>query len=217
MKEELDVPCESYFYTDSKIVLGYLSNTSKRFYIYVTNRISQIRELTDASQWHHVISKDNPADYASRGLSPDQLKTSSWLTGPQFLWQYDFTHVKSFFPVPDDDPEVRPESANVLLASENSPGSLLLQHIDRYSKWSMALTFTTLVHAVSDIVLLKDGMVRTDWRLGRVTSVFPSEDGLVRRVKLRVGARRDSSATTLERPVSQLVVLIESGTPSVVS
>jgi len=33
------------FWTDSKIVLGYVNNEAKRFHVYVANRIQQIRDV----------------------------------------------------------------------------------------------------------------------------------------------------------------------------
>ena len=34
------------YYTDSKVVLGYITNESKRFYVYVANRVQLIRSLS---------------------------------------------------------------------------------------------------------------------------------------------------------------------------
>ena len=39
------------FYSDSKVVLGYIQNESRRFYIYVTNRVQIIRSISSPSQW----------------------------------------------------------------------------------------------------------------------------------------------------------------------
>ena len=38
---------KKYFWTDSKIVLGYISNVAKRFHTYVANRVQEIRDATD--------------------------------------------------------------------------------------------------------------------------------------------------------------------------
>ncbi len=61
------------FWTDSTVVLGYISNDSKRFQVFVANRVQQIRNVTSLEQWNYVESKDNPADDASRGLTAEQL------------------------------------------------------------------------------------------------------------------------------------------------
>ena len=48
------------------MVLGYLQNESKRFKVLMAKRIQIIKEHSDLGQWQYVVSKDNPADHASR-------------------------------------------------------------------------------------------------------------------------------------------------------
>lgn len=38
------------FFTDSKVVLSYINNESKRFYLYVNNRVQRIRQSSHPSQ-----------------------------------------------------------------------------------------------------------------------------------------------------------------------
>jgi hypothetical protein len=45
---------KQYYYTDSMVVLGYLSNETKRFQIFVANRVQNIRDLTSIEQWRHM-------------------------------------------------------------------------------------------------------------------------------------------------------------------
>ena len=71
---------------------------------------------------------------------------------------------------------------------------------------------------VDDIVLIKDDeLARCQWRLGQVVEVYPDQDQLVRKVRLRVGdptldkfGRRGAKVSYLERPVQKLVLLLES-------
>ena len=58
-----------YYWTDNRVVLGYLRNTHKRFKVFVANQVQQVTEHTDFSQWSYVPSKMNPADCASQGLT----------------------------------------------------------------------------------------------------------------------------------------------------
>ena len=73
------------YYTDLKVVLGYIQNESRRFYVYVVNRVQLIRSVSDPSQWRYIDSCMNPADLATRGSSVKRMKESLWLTGPEFL------------------------------------------------------------------------------------------------------------------------------------
>ena len=75
------------------MVLWYIRNTTKKFKIFVANRIQQIHENSEVNQWSFVPSKDNPADQASRGLIDANSggKCSIWVNGPQFLWETEHT------------------------------------------------------------------------------------------------------------------------------
>ena len=50
---------------------------------------------------------------------------------------------------------------------------------------------------------------RNGWPLARVEEVFPSEDGLVRKVRLRVANKQADKTISLTRPISKLVFLVE--------
>mgnify|MGYP000521860617 CR=1 FL=1 len=51
LKKELQLSVDAHFYwTDSKIVLGYISNNTTRFHMFVANRVQEILGLTDVSQ-----------------------------------------------------------------------------------------------------------------------------------------------------------------------
>ncbi|GFY19008.1 integrase catalytic domain-containing protein [Trichonephila clavipes] len=48
---------------------------------FVANRVNEITSLTDPHSWYHCASKENPADFPSRGLSADCLVSNSrWWT-----------------------------------------------------------------------------------------------------------------------------------------
>ena len=73
------------YYTDSKVVLGYITNESRRFYVYVANRVELIRSMSTPEQWRYVETDLNPADLAMRGVPSSKLIEPSWLVGPEFL------------------------------------------------------------------------------------------------------------------------------------
>ena len=91
LKKELDINfVDEVFWTDSKVILGCITNTVKRFKTFFANRVQQTKEKTDVQQWHYVPTKENPADDASRGLNAAKGNSSSrWFQGPRFLWQED--------------------------------------------------------------------------------------------------------------------------------
>lgn len=81
--KELDVHVdESLFWTDSTLVLQYISNTEKRFSTFVTNRVNIIRDQSRRDQWRHVNTAVNPADDATRGLAArDMNEGNRWFPG----------------------------------------------------------------------------------------------------------------------------------------
>ena len=75
-----------YAWTDSMIVLGWLSGSPRRFKTFVGNRVSNTMELLPPDRWQHVRGDQNPADSASRGLFPSELlEHELWWHGPQWL------------------------------------------------------------------------------------------------------------------------------------
>jgi len=73
LKAELEYEnIQEFFWTDSQVVIGYINNEARRFHTFVANRVQLIPQRTSPEQWNYVASADNPADYASRGLSVTQ-------------------------------------------------------------------------------------------------------------------------------------------------
>ena len=90
VKEVFHLPLDSvYAWTDSTIVLNWLTGNSRRFKPYVSNRISHIMDLIPPNRWSHVKGTENPADCASRGILPTELISHPlWWTGPDWLrWE----------------------------------------------------------------------------------------------------------------------------------
>ena len=109
--QELDMEIASVtYYTDSKVVLGYIKNDTRRFHVYVANRVQAIRNLSQPDQWEYVESSVNPADQATRGLKPKPLMESLWINGPGLLRNGEEVNMPVDIQVPDEaDPEVRRE------------------------------------------------------------------------------------------------------------
>ncbi|XP_064472910.1 uncharacterized protein LOC135387742 [Ornithodoros turicata] len=147
---ELDVSLDAIkFYTDSRVVLGYICNESRRFYVYVSNRVERIRRSSHPDQWNYVPSEKNPADVATRTVSAGRLAETTWLTGPDFLRAIDIpmsgTACDTFQLVdPEGDEEVRP-----LVTTFATNASLHLrlgsQRFERFSSW------TRLVRAIAHL------------------------------------------------------------------
>ena len=87
LQRKLTLPnCRAIFWTDFTAVLQMISNTNKRFPVFVGNRLTRIEEHTSADQWRYVPSKKNPADMATREIGAESFVSNSnvWLQGPEF-------------------------------------------------------------------------------------------------------------------------------------
>ena len=56
---------KDYYWTDSKVVLGFIGNESRHFHTYVANRVQLIHERTTPLRWHYVETALNTADEGS--------------------------------------------------------------------------------------------------------------------------------------------------------
>ncbi|GFQ99690.1 DUF1758 domain-containing protein [Trichonephila clavata] len=82
--QEYDVHLHAW--TDSQVVLSWLSSHPRNWKPYIANRTSEILDLVPADSWRYVPTKMNPADIACRGLSPKKLpRCGLWWEGPQWL------------------------------------------------------------------------------------------------------------------------------------
>lgn len=138
--KEIDLKiAEVTYYTDSKVVLGYIANEGKRFYVYVANRVQLIRSLSSPDQWRYVQSERNPADLATRGVRPSKLMESGWLSGPEFLKNTDNIPPPSEITTPSEsDPEVRCEVINsaTKIDENNNTMGLGAKRFERFSSLS---------------------------------------------------------------------------------
>ncbi|XP_073811701.1 uncharacterized protein [Musca autumnalis] len=66
---------DTYFWTDSTIVLAWLKKPPCVWNTFVGNRVSDIVEKVGTTDWGHVDSPDNPADVATRGCSSNDLQS----------------------------------------------------------------------------------------------------------------------------------------------
>ena len=136
LKNELDIHVDDeIFWTDSKVVLGYINSDARRFKVFVANRVQQIRDHTSPKQWHYVESSSNPADDASRGLDSkkkDQIRR--WFDGPSFLWNRKqcWLEKSQLEEVSDEDPEVRKVVKVNISNIQNSSVLSMLQEITSY-------------------------------------------------------------------------------------
>ena len=148
--KEIDMQIDSItFYTDSKVVLGYIQNESRRFYVYVANRVQLIRKISSPSQWRYVDTNENPTDLATRCLSAKNLASSDWLTRPHSLQEETGAkkEEQEKIPIYEDDTEVRKEVL-MLNTQTNKRRGLGDERFSRFSSLSL------LRRAIANLIVL---------------------------------------------------------------
>jgi hypothetical protein len=125
---------------------------------FVCNRVTEIVECTDRSQWRHCPGSENPADLLSRGLHTHDLSTwwnvPLWLRDAPDCWPRDIhtTHASI--------PDKRSTPHQVLTVRNHTP----LLEVHRFS------SYTKLLRVVACILGFLRSLRGADKTLGELTS-----------------------------------------------
>ena len=158
----LDIPPENWVaWSDSSTVLAWLDGNSRSQPIYVANRVRQTLELTTPSIWHYVPTLTNPADCASRGLSPAALfHHQLWWEGPPWLKEdpYTLPNQPPRKPLPDARPSVNVVLPYFSVAEDISSRPHQYPHLVAIAAWCMRF-----------VKRIKEGRPNPDNRTKRLT------------------------------------------------
>jgi len=134
----------TYGWTDSMIVLSWLTAPHTSFKVYVSNRIHQIRTIVPDCNWSHIDSANNPADCASRGVMPSELtKLTLYWQGPAILRANPSTWINLVAPMPLCSlPEVLPVS----LTNRIDPHDCRDEWFNRFSSYDRMIRVTIIMH-----------------------------------------------------------------------
>ncbi|XP_025994180.2 uncharacterized protein LOC113004598 [Solenopsis invicta] len=133
-------PC--YCWTDSTVVLAWVTQHLSQWRTFVSNRIADIQTRLPNAAWRHVSTDDNPADCASRGILGSQLASHDlWWSGPSWLRLASSDWPSPIAPTPAGElPEQRSEKT-VNLVGQLEPWDLA----SRYSSWPKLLRVTAYI------------------------------------------------------------------------
>jgi len=86
VRQTLNLDTPVHLWSDSTVALGWIRGHPSRWQTYVANRVSEVQNALPEALWHHLPGLDNPADCASRGISPSELIAHPlWWQGPPWL------------------------------------------------------------------------------------------------------------------------------------
>ena len=151
LKEFTKQPDALYMYTDSLILMGYLSNKEKRFAKYVERRVSLILSRTDVSTWHYVNTNLNPADIATRPHTPDELLLTSWFSGPVALSDLDYHPMQvDLREHLSELPEEKP-NCTILKTAMGTEGTLITELCRRISRYATLVNILRIINCLAYI------------------------------------------------------------------
>ena len=61
------------FWTDFTTVLQWIHSSHRKQQVFVANRVAEILDTTNVSQWNHVSGINSPADIGTRAINVDEL------------------------------------------------------------------------------------------------------------------------------------------------
>ena len=135
------------FWSDSSVVLSYIASETRRFNVFVENRVNYIRQHTETSSWNYVNSRANPADLLTKYRPVSgQGVISFWLDGPAWLQGYDPMWSKQSalsqqFVLKENDPEVKKQhTACVVQSDEVQNNSCIGKICEFFSSWDRVVS-----------------------------------------------------------------------------
>lgn len=134
---------DAYAWTDSSVTLAWISTPPYKLKTFVSNRVAEIQGNLRAECWRYVRSKQNPADYASRGLTMEEfVGNGQWWYGPSFLRQ----GVSEWPTIPADMlpsknlPELKQARVKTMFQKE----SINEEFVARFSSYRVLLRLTAM-------------------------------------------------------------------------
>jgi hypothetical protein len=96
---------KTYFYTDSKNALFWITAIPKKLKVFVQRRVAEIQRASHGNQWGYVHTSENPADIPTRDVTAEELAANPlWTKGPTYLSKPDY-HFEPFKAQEEDPPE----------------------------------------------------------------------------------------------------------------
>ena len=140
-----------YFWTDSQITLKYIKNESKRFPIFVMNRLYEIRANPDTAELNNVPGEMNPADHCTRYTRFSQLMSqTTWIDGLKCLKYNSSFNSSESVTVDEENVSTAIEEHQVHIPTNNTKKKTQLH------KMGILLVIPKVVRHISSIMRLKE-------------------------------------------------------------
>lgn len=156
----------SIFWSDSKTVLHWICDDKRKYKTFVANRVGEILDSTNPTQWNWVSTHQNAADDATRDSYPPEFIVSRrWVNGPEWLaeeechWPHQPQEI-----IPDEkDLELQPIK-HVMMMTHQKAVQFNFARSSSYSK-----VLRTAGWIIRYIMNLKSKLSKTELKTGELT------------------------------------------------
>ena len=138
-------------YSDSKVTLNCIFNSSRKFLPFEMNQLNEIRTNTEIKQLKYIPGNLNPTDMCTRYHSFQYLNSDSiWIRGPNFLYR---NEKENTFEYVIENNET--ENFNVNFATNSTIKSSNLPKFIPSIKWNHYSSYYKLLKHIEWILKLK--------------------------------------------------------------
>lgn len=156
-------------------MLGWLKTEPAKLKTFVANRVVETHNVLNVVQWHHIEGVNNPADCASRGIGPEDLKDHKlWWNGPDILKEHR-TSWQQENVIPPTTLELKTKILSAFVIMESDEFELL---VARYS------SFQRLVKIIAICIKFIDKLKAT--KAKRIATLCPTFINKVRNKKVQL-------------------------------
>jgi hypothetical protein len=140
--------------------LYWINTPANQLKTFVSNRVGEIQSDSDAKQWRHVPTDQNPADVATRDISlADLARNHLWWTGPDWLkqgksfWPAEFTSSKSNDEVRSEFKKLFSDHAFVHFANSSEISKLEIHNLLNPLNFSVGSLYNGLINSCIEYLL----------------------------------------------------------------
>lgn len=146
--------------TDSTVTHHWVNTSPSELKTFVANRVANIQRCTidKGFLWHWIAGQDNPADLATRGLTPHQLATNSlWWNGPPWFNKPETEWPQEWTPMNEPSPtEAISEHKQIVITHHThlKPDKIIVTR----QKWPILDVYSSLPKLVRVLATVKRGI-----------------------------------------------------------
>ena len=189
VKDALKVK-DIYYFTDSLITLHRINHDFGTYKMWVGNRVKEIQDLSNKTDWFYVKTGDNPADIACRGaLLADLIDNPLWWKGPPLIldrtsWNKGKPHNPTLSNL--DEKEMPKTVPRIHVTADNQ--DVIDKLARKYESWRT--TANVLAYIMRFLHKISQGQIK--WEFTNSCSISPTEFRKAEKLLLRQTQRNFS-------------------------